>query len=477
MCDISIDEVDVSAIFMSQVHQNVRKVIVPVQHGPSRCFLNFQHVSKMWKPLVEARRKTHPEEDSDLVPCEMSEDETGIVANLQYDEQTDSVVGSCGWQEEGHTCDPDFTPVIGDDWDNLVRIIQTCVRSTYARVIMVNPLVKWLKPAVVYTNCTCNKFKHSGHRGDVVSQWSTTLHQFDKHLTPLGFSFTGRGSDGDGRRYILQHSTWFTNAVRLRKLLLAVRRMQKIWRRLRGPRARGTYHASPTPILPFTGCRPISLSSMGSARGFTFACLAKIENDRIVSFTGCHSQDSIHKSKRLDIPLQWASKDMIIGDYTANALHLFVAREHMTAEQVRGLRGSDLRRDDRQNFAAVVRRSSNSVRGQLQRLQSDTTHPTATQGTVAVYYMIHLYLLIFFSKKNSLADRFEYGGYVCHFFATLAGIHKILEKQAGSQLKKVLLPEPNLSTSANERPVCTYVYLGVFLYVSEYAMLTAVPGI
>ena len=115
------------------------------------------------------------------------------------------------------------------------------------------------------------------------------------------------------------------------------------------------------------------------------------------------------------MPLQWASKDMIIGNFTANALHLFVARERMGAEDVRGLRVSDLRRDDRQNFKAVVRRSSNVVRNRLQRLQTDAVHPTATQGTVAVYKMIHFYLMIFFSKKTSLATRFEQGGYVCHF--------------------------------------------------------------
>ena len=87
----------------------------------------------------------------------------------------------------------------------------------------------------------------------------------------------------------------------------------------------------------------------------------------------------------------------------------------MTAEDIRGLRTSDLRRDDRQNFAAVVRRSSDLMRTRLQQLQRDNATPTATQGTVAVYNMIHLYLLLFFSKKSTLDDRFEYAGYICHF--------------------------------------------------------------
>ena len=46
---------------------------------------------------------------------------------------------------------------------------------------------------------------------------------------------------------------------------------------------------------------------------------------------------------------------------------------------------SDLRRDDRQNVAAVVRRSSNAVREHLRALQTDATRPKDTQGTEAIY--------------------------------------------------------------------------------------------
>ena len=140
------------------------------------------------------------------------------------------------------------------------------------------------------------------------------------------------------------------------------------------------------------------------------------------------------------MPLQWPSKDMIIGDFTANALHLFVARSRMSAEDVRGLRTSDLRRDDRQNFAAVVRRSSNLVRTHLQSLQNDNVSPTATQGTVAVYGMIHEYLLLFFSKKSTLADRFEYAGYVCHFLRLWRISMKFWPEKSQRNLDKCFYP-------------------------------------
>ena len=50
--------------------------------------------------------------------------------------------------------------------------------------------------------------------------------------------------------------------------------------------------------------------------------VAKYVDGKIVRVTALPSEDSIHKAKRLDMPLQWSSKDMIIGDFTANALYV-----------------------------------------------------------------------------------------------------------------------------------------------------------
>ena len=286
---------------LSTTHRSIRKVRTKLFSGLDRCEANFQHVVTIWKPLIDQWHKTNQDSGKELVPCELSEDETGIIPILEYDEDTDSVMGTCGWRVEGHRCDPDFAPVIGDDWDNLVHIIKNCVPATYARVIMVNPCVSFLKPAVVFACCTCNKFKHFGHRGDIVSQWDTTLKCFDNCLAPLGFFFTGRGSDGDARRYLLQHATWYQHAVKLRKWTIAVRKIQRFWfnnRRIvaatriqrfwRNPvlsriaiaiRAhfRSIRNQTLARVLPFSGWIPISLSSMvvGTARGFNFACRGK----------------------------------------------------------------------------------------------------------------------------------------------------------------------------------------------------------
>lgn len=72
----------------------------------------------------------------------------------------------------------------------------------------------------------------------------------------------------------------------------------------------------------------------------------------------------------------------------------------------------DLKRDDRQNFMAVVRRSSNKTRRMLVEIQDENR----TQGTHAVYHMLHKYMMIFFSKTLSLLQRIdEHAGYVCRF--------------------------------------------------------------
>ena len=136
---------------------------------------------------------------------------------------------------------------------------------------------------------------------------------------------------------------------------------------------------------------------------------------KMVAITDLSTQDTKHKGKRLDMPLQSASKTMLLGRYVASAIDLFLVRRFFNDEQVRNLRISDLRRDDRQNFAAVVRRSGKLVIGILEMLQTPEHGGHLTHGTAAVYRMISKYLLIFFSRKLTLAERVQNAAYVCQF--------------------------------------------------------------
>ena len=136
---------------------------------------------------------------------------------------------------------------------------------------------------------------------------------------------------------------------------------------------------------------------------------------KLLYITDMSTQDTKHKGKRLDMPLQSSAKTMLIGNYCASAIDLFLVRNYFDDEQVRNLRISDLRRDDRQNFAAVVRRSGKLVIGILKLMQDPAQGGHQTQGTVAVYTMISKYMLIFLSRKLTFIERIENAAYVVHF--------------------------------------------------------------
>lgn len=378
-------------------------------------------VAKIWEPIIVQRRSKDP--TLRFIFVELSEDETGILGKIEYWREKDSILGSCGYRGEGYKCNDHFHPVIGTSWQRLVDIMSKAIPSSYLRTIMVNPLCDWLPAMVVLANATCNKFDHVPHVSD---QWKVTLNAFNQELRPLGCLYSSRGSDGDGRRFKLQYELVNHEWKRLQVLRRAAMTIQRRWRRpnslcfvvnqLDRRSAAGGHHVvGRIPRNP-TFTVPISLEG---AKGFQFASRAtyKADTGAIVDMTCMPSQDSKHKGKRIDMPLQSAAKTMIVGNYVASATDLFLVRKYMDDDNIRKLRTSDLRRDDRQNFAAVVRRSGKLVISILELLQQGTATRRAhkTQGTVAVYRLLSKYLLIFFAVKLSLADRVKLAGYVCHF--------------------------------------------------------------
>ena len=389
--------------------------------GSPGCVENMKSIRKIWQPIVEKRRRIDPA-SCRYIMVELLEDESGIMPKIEYWREKDSILGSCGFCSDIHKCNDHFHPVIGDSWDNLVNIMSKAIPSPYVRVIMVNPLVDWLPAMTLLVNATCNKFDHVPHVSD---QWKSTLKAFNDELKPLGCNYCGRGSDGDGRRYKLQHEMFtqaMTQLVTLRRATLLI---QTRWRQrctnslpLIVLKVIRTRIRNKTPACTTSFTLPISLEG---AKGFTFAATASYSSKGgssvMTGITGLSTQDPKHKGKRLDMPLQSAAKTMLVGNYVASAIDLFLVRQYLQHEQVRNLRTSDLRWDDRQNFAAVVRRSGKLVIGILELLQqgTPTRSPHKTQGTVAVYKLISKYLLIFFSVKLTLADRVQLAGYVTHF--------------------------------------------------------------
>ena len=72
----------------------------PQIQGPGGCVQNMQAVRQIWQPLIEERRKTDP--SLSYIFVELSEDETGILAKIEYWREKDSILGSCGFRDKDH---------------------------------------------------------------------------------------------------------------------------------------------------------------------------------------------------------------------------------------------------------------------------------------------------------------------------------------------------------------------------------------
>ena len=106
----------------------------------------------------------------DAVLVEQAEDETSIIKLLQYMQNQDRIVGSCGKKDADHKCNLSYHLVIGDTPDAYKKVedfFEESVVSHMSRVIMLNPLHVNLPQFVIYLAPTCNMFDHE----DVKDQW------------------------------------------------------------------------------------------------------------------------------------------------------------------------------------------------------------------------------------------------------------------------------------------------------------------
>ena len=95
---------------ISTIAKHLQKILVTVQPG-MKSYANFVEMAKQWAPRIKERHQSHPHEVGQVIPCEMSEDESGMIPRLSYWPEKDSVWGSCGWRDRDHKCDPSFAPV------------------------------------------------------------------------------------------------------------------------------------------------------------------------------------------------------------------------------------------------------------------------------------------------------------------------------------------------------------------------------
>ena len=247
--------------------------------------------------------------------------------------------------------------VIGDDDGSYERMrcaFTDRVRGGYCRAIIVNPLHPDLPKLVVVVQVTCNRFT-AAHVRDQWDRLRALWYRGDagergnlgKILGPL----IGHASDGDARRFKLQIEDMRSTA---------------------GLRFR-------------IGWPGFTLSGRVDENGHA-SCI--------------HSQDTIHNAKKMLNPMDVASRVLQLGASSAVWEHVQLAFDTFRPDE-HGLRASDRKRPDRQDFSCVQRAARSKLRSCLAHLRP--RHKT--EGSEAWLEIIHLFLIAHFGKKITVIDR------------------------------------------------------------------------
>ena len=159
---------------------------------------NFIVVGQLYKEAIE--KLGHLGKDSTcMVPVEACEDETAIIRNVTYCQESDELMGFCGVKGDDHQCLDNFSVEIGEGVDGYRKIVsafEDCHIGSYARAILLNPLHQDLPKIPVLIMPTCNRFDHNF----VYHQWDIIKQMYDKHLKAILGPLVGNSSDGDSRR-------------------------------------------------------------------------------------------------------------------------------------------------------------------------------------------------------------------------------------------------------------------------------------
>ena len=207
-----------------------------------------------------------------IVPGLAAEDETAIEKVISYHQETNELLGFCGFKRDNsdeHQCLGDVHIAVGDDDRSYQRIIDAFNDykiGNYARVILLNPMHKKLPRVVVCVVSTCNRFNHY----DVYRQWQSIERHFEEHLEDVIGPLVGHSSDSDSRQ---------------RKLMVQLMSVDVGMR----------YH-------------PISLQL-----GFVFSAKKEVREDSSYVIRDIGDQDPIHNHKKYINDLDHVSRIIHIG--------------------------------------------------------------------------------------------------------------------------------------------------------------------
>ena len=307
--------------------------------------------------------------DDETIPCEVAHDETGIIADITYDQKFDCLWGYCGLKSDtDHKCRSHIV-ILGDDEETQGKVEDLCedgIRAPYAQLTLLNPLYPGLPRLAIAIDPTCNTFTHK----DVREKNAAITVLFEKHLRPIGCMLSGFSSDGDGRRFKEQKAQMIS--------------------------------------APPLGCEPFRISHAG------FALHGLRSSSGALS--QIHMQDPKHAVKKLAAAMD-SHRVLVVGKYMAAHAQVVQVYDEF-GPLATGLDKGSVTREDRQNFLGPVRVSGLLVDDHLEKMSSERGEgkpaiPTA--GTQAYLKLIREFNLVFFSKKMPLQARIEAASYGINF--------------------------------------------------------------
>jgi hypothetical protein len=226
------------------------------------------------------------------------------------------------------------------------------VRGGYCRAVIINPLHPQLPKLVVMVQVTCNRFTAAHVRSQWERLYDLWYRDGGKNLGSILGPLVGHGSDGDARRFKLQLQDMSNTSET---------RFGIAW------------------------------------RGFTLS--GYLQHGRV---RGIHAQDVIHNAKKGVNPLDVNSRIIQLGEFPAIWEHIQLVFRRFDPDK-HGLRASDEKRPDRQDFSAVQRVARNRCRRCLAALRPGVK----TEGTEAWLEMIYDYLIAHFGTKIALISRVQ----------------------------------------------------------------------
>jgi hypothetical protein len=341
---------------------------------------NFATIAAIYKDLME---QYDIKED---VLCFFAEDETVIIPEPDWDERDDCIIGFCGTKcakrcevtsckcdpGEKHQCMMDAPRfVVGsreDGYENIKKAKDTMVVSTYARVVMINPMHERLPALTCLLVGTCLRFTEKDY---VLPQWEQLQILFDKHVRGVVGPLIGHASDGDPRRRKAFRSTMLSKEVEV------------------GQRRYGLARADFT----HTGLVVNGIPS------------------------GIMDQDYFHNFKKLINCFDNPQKLLTIGDI--GHAHINDLRVLTTATNVlHGVRDADLVRNgfDKTDVPSAQRIVSKKV---ITFLEAEIERGDKTlRATLTYIKLCRLYLNLFLSRKMTLKVRIKSAGYIVTYLRT-----------------------------------------------------------